>query len=123
MELTYEKISEYLGTMAAKKELVCYTEMYHYFQIPKHKQTSDENPIPRFLGRMMRDDAKANRPLLASIVVAKRVNVDKSKLLPSQTYFSALGEVRQIPIPKGREKRLRYKAELKAVFAYYAGRH
>lgn len=120
MKVTMREVRAYLSAKASKKELVYYTELYHHFKVPKEKYTSGENPIPVFLGTIMRDDAKAGYPLLPSIVVAKKLDMEKSKLLPNQTYFTTLAEVRNIPIPAGRAKRPLYAAELQAVFDYYA---
>lgn len=125
MVVTKIEVREYLIAMATARKIIYYAELYNHFKI-RTGPADDTNPIPQFLGQIMRDDDQRREPLLPSIVVNKDKDKPRDQLLPNDKYFQTLSLLREVQIPTtGRGKsaiqRRFFLPEREAVFAYYAG--
>ena len=124
MSATKIEVRDYLIEMATAGKIIYYAELYNRFEI-RTGPAADTNPIPLFLGLIMREDADRHEPLLPSIVVNKNKDKPRSELLPNDQYFKTLSLIRGVDIPtKGRSKskvqRQYFLPERDAVFAHYA---
>lgn len=119
MTPTLDNVRDYLKDAAGKTNLVTYAELYNHFEY-RTGMPNDANPIPMFLGILMTENAKHNLPLLPSIIVCKKKDKPKQLLVPNDTYFKRLQDIRRVGLPKGiKEKRALHKKEVDAVFAHY----
>ena len=116
MTPTKTNVTDYLVNMAETKTLIVYSELYNHFGI-RTGPADDTNPIPLFLGQIMRDNAARGEPLLPSIVVKKEKDVPKTELIPNDMYFTTLSVVRNIVMPRTKaDKRRLHQIERDAVF-------
>ncbi len=119
MTATLDNVRGYLKEAAGKATLVFYAELYNHFGF-RTGVPDDTNPIPMILGILMTESAKHNLPLLPSIVVCKKKDKPKQLLVPNETYFKRLRDIRRVGLPKDiKEKRALHKKEVDAVFAHY----
>lgn len=124
MSVTKSEVRDYLTEMATAGKLIYYAELYNHFKI-RTGPADDTNPIPKFLGLIMREDAARNDPILPSIVVNKRVDVPRKDLLPNDKYFETLSSIRGVEIPtsgrlKSKIQRGFFLPERDAVFTRYS---
>lgn len=124
MSVTRIEVREYLVEMATAGKIIYYAELYNHFKI-RTGPANDINPIPMFLGLIMREDANHHEPLLPSIVVNKNKDTPRSNLLPNDKYFETLSSIRGVEIPtrgrlKSKVQREYFLPERDAVFALYS---
>lgn len=120
MAVDKHDVIRFLIENAEKGNLLYYGELFNHFGM-RTGPANDANPIPMFLGQIIKENAARKQPLLPSIVVNKEKDRPKDQLIPGDTYFQSLAEIRKIDIPKKKaDKRRLHQAERDAVFAYYA---
>jgi hypothetical protein len=124
MSVTKTEVRNYLIEMATAGKIIYYAELYNHFKI-RTGPADDANPIPKFLGLIMREDAGRHEPILPSIVVNKKLDVPRKDLLPNDKYFETLSLLREVEIPstgrlKSKIQREFFLPERDAVFARYS---
>jgi hypothetical protein len=110
----YARVRAFLESVAKRRILITYQELANALQIlPPHSI----HRVTEALERLMEEDAAADRPFIAALVISKaRVG------LPGPGFFDCARRLgRFAGDPDGQDARTFHATELNAVFAYWGG--
>lgn len=114
--VTLEVVAAYLEGLAINGEPVTYSDLLEYFGLPRisKRYLWNLSPMKDIFLALDSADAKAGRPLRATMVVRKDTRI------PGNGYFRSLCGYREILIPESTlEKRELHKGELGRLAGYY----
>ena len=111
---THARVRAFLENVAKRRTPITYQELAQALQIlPPHSI----HRVTEALERLMEEDAAADRPLIAALVISKARGG-----LPAPGFFDcARGLGRFVGDPDGQDARTFHAAELHAVFARWGG--
>jgi hypothetical protein len=116
MKVTLVQLAEYLKGVAIEGEPVYYIDVTEHFQLKRPDSNWRNHPLCNLFVQLDRNDTKAGRPLLTSMVIRKK---DK---IPGKGFFASLATKYKDIVPAGKKgmKKL-HQAEMEATIQHYKG--